>query len=123
MIIELTGVPGSGKSIVFNELRKELDNIIFVTKKSFPLEILFIFSLLFNYSIYKKYIFFIKMIFQSSNSFYHKINILRNTIIKLVLFTKYNDKDGKYLFDEGVSHIPFNIFVDSSSIKHCKSLP
>ncbi|PNX50180.1 MAG: hypothetical protein BV458_13690 [Thermoplasmata archaeon M9B2D] len=49
---------------------------------------------------------------QSTNALFHKINILRNTLKKLVIYRYISDRNERFLIDEGVSHIPFTVFVD-----------
>jgi len=127
MIIELTGIPGAGKSTVLESLKSLEENRGFVfniqdyiVRKSFlPLrgkvgyEIILlghIFLLKSEEWKVLKYAFL--RVMKSSNSFFHKINILRNIVKKLIIHRYIQDKDEVFFIDEGISHIPFNIFVD-----------
>lgn len=111
----MTGVPGSGKSTIFNELikRKNTD-VVFVTNKFNILRDLYFFYIfLYKFKQTHKYFFLCKIIFQTNNSLWHKINIMRNSIKKIAKYYLYKDKKGIYVFDEGVSHMVFNVFVDN----------
>jgi len=121
MLIEITGAPGSGKSSICRIIGKKLDNVIFVSRYNNILyEIMHLAFYLSNYENNKKYNIIFSLILKSNNTVFHKLNIIRNVIKKLSINAMLKPKKEIYLFDEGVSHIPFNIFVDSSSIKHCK---
>lgn len=119
MIIEFTGVPGSGKSTIFKELQNSSNlKVSFVENKSniFYDVYLFIYFMFNIFDTYR-YIFVLKKIFTTKNSLFHKLNICRNIIKKISKFYIYKNKEGVYIIDEGISHIPFNLFVDSSNSK------
>ena len=116
MIVEFSGVPGSGKSTVVQKIKDErifLQKAIFVDNKfSFLKDMFYIFYFLYIFQPQYKKLF--SLIHRSDNSFLHKINLLRNVIKKISRYFFYSRKKEIYIFDEGVSHIIFNIFVDSS---------
>ena len=123
MIIELTGIPGSGKSTILNELRIVLENekYIFDIQKY----ILGFNGNIFFYDVYLILNFFrltvrdwrllgkiLNIICHSKNSFFHKVNIFRNSYKKLVIYNIIKHKKEIFFIDEGVTHIPFTLFVD-----------
>jgi dephospho-CoA kinase len=125
MIIELTGIPGSGKSTILKKLEHELkDNIYIFDIKKYILGFsanTFVFDivLLLNFFRLKNSDWnSLKKIFEivkaSGNSFFHKINILRNSYKKFVIYRMINKRNKIFFIDEGVSHIPFTVFVDIS---------
>ena len=117
MIVEFSGLPGSGKSTIYNELNKNISNVTFILNNKFNIinEIyLFIFFLLNIFKTYK-YIYLFKIVVKSENSLFDKFNIIRNIIKKISKFLIYKNQKGVFVFDEGISHIVFNLFVDSSS--------
>jgi broad-specificity NMP kinase len=117
MIIEVTGVPGSGKSTIYSKITGgDFSNITFIQNKFNILNELFLFFFFF-YKILQTYRYFaiLILIFKTNNSFFHKVNILRNIMKKISKYMLYSNKKKIYLFDEGISHIPFNLFVDNSN--------
>ncbi|PNX52068.1 MAG: hypothetical protein BV458_10680 [Thermoplasmata archaeon M9B2D] len=127
MIIELTGVPGAGKSTVLEKLKKskETQGTIFDIQKyvlersilplkgkaAYELALLsHIFLLTSADRRLLKNVF--SLVRNSSNSLFHKANILRNTLKKLIIYRYIADREERFLIDEGVSHIPFTVFVD-----------
>jgi dephospho-CoA kinase len=127
MIIELTGIPGAGKSTVLNSLINSSNKhkYIFDIKKyilrnwifSINSTIFYDFVLFTKIFLLKrsdidmlKYIFYI--IRNSKNTLFHKINILRNILKKIIIYRFIENKNEIFFIDEGVSHIPFNVFVD-----------
>lgn len=127
MIIEFTGIPGSGKSTILATLKKEVTNKKFIFDiKKYLLgfqgnTFLFDFYLLINiYRIEKEDIGLLKIIFKivskSKNPFFHKINILRNSYKKIVINALIKNKDEVFFIDEGLYHIPFTLFVDEDEI-------
>jgi broad-specificity NMP kinase len=116
MLIEITGVPGSGKSSIYNALENEINDIIFISNKKegvfYELKLLIYY--VFNFHFTNRYNILFKTIMESNNTLYHKINITRNLIKKISLYMFFKNRKGVFIFDEGVSHIPFNLFVDSS---------
>ena len=123
MIIEITGVPGSGKSELYNLLKKNQTLFKFPSDKNknifFEFKLLLFF--IYNYSLMNNFKSIFKSIFKSKNSLFHRLNILRNTIKKFSLFHYYHRKDGVYIIDEGISHLPFSLFVDSYKKRILKS--
>lgn len=127
MIIELTGIPGAGKSTIIESLKNSseakefifdiqsylLDRAFLPLKGKIGYELLlltYIFLLKRRDWYLFKYVFsFVK---NSGNSFFHKINILRNTLKKLIIYRYIKNSNKVFFIDEGVSHIPFNVFVD-----------
>ena len=127
MIVELTGIPGAGKSTVLESLKSLHEKPLFVfnirdyiVRKSFlPLGGKVGYDLVLlghvfllgseEWSVLKSAFLYVK---KSSNSFFHKINILRNILKKLIIHRYIEDRDEVFFIDEGISHIPFNIFVD-----------
>ena len=131
MIVELTGIPGAGKSTVLESLKALEKNPHFVFNirdyimgKSFlPLRGKVGYDLVLLGHIYilgseewqvLKYAF--SYVKRSSNSFFHKMNILRNILKKLIIHRYIEDRDEVFFIDEGISHIPFNIFVDVGDV-------
>lgn len=117
MIIEITGVPGSGKSTLYNKvIDSNFENIKFIQNNFNIWSELFLFFFFF-FKIFQTYKYFslLVFIFKTNNSLFHKVNILRNIIKKISKYFLYKNKKGIYVFDEGISHIPFNLFVDNSS--------
>ena len=131
MIVELTGIPGAGKSTVLESLKLLQENPLFVfdiqdyiMRKSFlPLggKVGYDLLLLRHVFLLKsedmrvlKYAF--SYIKRSMNSLLHKMNILRNILKKLIIYRYIKDRDEVFFIDEGISHIPFNIFVDVGDV-------
>jgi len=127
MIIELTGVPGAGKSTILERLKKakETQGTIFDVQKYvlersiLPLKgkvgyEVALFSHIFLLTSADRHL--LKTVFslvrKSSNSLFHKANILRNTLKKLIIYRYIADRKERFLIDEGVSHIPLTVFVD-----------
>ena len=128
MIIEFTGIPGSGKSTVLKELAKifrEEKRYIFDIQKYFlgfktPFFIFdfYLFSKFFILNNKDKEILKLSfnIIMKSNNSFFHKINILRNVYKRLIVFRLVEkEKNRVFFIDEGIYHIPFTLFVDGKS--------
>jgi hypothetical protein len=132
LIIELTGVPCSGKSYLKNSLKSKLsdmDDVLFFKDR-------LVFSVFCNKTIGK----YINVFFQNtllflysfSNvkstisvmqlslnaillnvGFLNKLNLIRNLILKFGRFNyvTIHFKGKTIFFDEGISHIPFNFLV------------
>ena len=130
MIIELTGIPGAGKSTIIkliSELELRYPLILSVEKyiknKFFiklPGTIGFDIILLLNFYKLKKkdYILLSKslsILINGNNLVKHKINIFRNIFKKLVMNRFIQNKKDIFLVDEGLSHIPMSLFVDINS--------
>ena len=134
MIIELTGIPGSGKSTILKKLKEELkdEKYIFDVKKYILRfsgnTIIFDIILLVNFFRLTKAdrealskIF--KILKKSKNSIFHKINILRNSYKKFIIYRMLDKIDNRIFFiDEGISHIPFTLFVDISKSINIKEI-
>ena len=131
MIIELTGIPGAGKSTVINTLIREVPNkkYIFDVKKyilqnwifSIDNVIFYDFILLTKlFLLTKEDIYLLKYIFMiiknSHNSFFHKVNIIRNTLKKILIYRYIKNKEDIFFIDEGVTHIAFTVFVDIGKV-------
>ena len=115
MIIEFSGIPASGKSTIINTLKNNTNykfnvfNINDVLLFDIIL-LLNLFRLKFDdYKIIKKSFDIVK---NSKNSFFHKINIMRNVIKKFVIYRIIEKKKDIYIIDEGIIHLPFILFVD-----------
>ena len=120
MIIEFTGIPGSGKSFLSKKFSDRLITNHYLVKKNkynffLNLELLFRFTKLILQG--NANLFLIKYIFFSKNSFKIKLKLAYNTIKKICLFDKYNKANGIFIFDEGVTHIPFNLLISRSNEK------
>jgi thymidylate kinase len=134
MIIELTGIPGAGKSTILKNLKSELNDkkYIFDVKKYIlgfsGNTFVFDMVLLVNFfrltkddrkSLSKIF----KILKQSKNSTFHKINILRNSYKKFIVYRMLSEIDNRIFFiDEGISHIPFTLFVDISKSINIKEI-
>jgi len=127
MTIELTGIPGAGKSTVLDSLKELQDRKGFVFdiqrymlgKTFLPIrgkigyELVLLTQILLlkkkDWYLLKHVFLFVK---SSGNSLFHKMNILRNTLKKLIIYRYIKDKNEVFFIDEGISHIPFTVFVD-----------
>jgi len=116
MIIEFSGIPASGKSTIISKLKEEKIDVnfnIFKTNNIFFIDFLLLLNIFklkkIDLEIIKKAYRIIK---RSNNSFFHKINILRNVIKKFIIYRLVSQSKKKYIIDEGVYHIPFILFVD-----------
>jgi len=127
MIVELTGIPGAGKSTVIQSLIDSMDNTkyIFDVRKyildQYKIHLdktyLYDFILLLNILKLKKEDLRIirdsaKIVLDGNNKLFHKINILRNIIKKFIIYRYIQNKEEVFFIDEGITHIAFNIFVD-----------
>jgi dephospho-CoA kinase len=127
MIIEFTGAPGAGKSLIINMLlKKHTTNHLVIDIESYIQKLFFIslpgtigydITLLFNFYRlkYPDYILILKSIIQlyeNKNILRHKINIFRNIFKKLVINRILLSKNECFIVDEGISHIPISLFVD-----------
>ena len=140
MIIELTGIPGVGKTVIFGKLKEQLKEngkFVFSVKgkilESFGLRfsdgnligdilfdgflfLIFLWNRQWNSSVTRNVF---KTVFEGKNSIFFKINILRNVMKKISvnLFCENNKKFHglTFIIDEGVTHIPFNLFADSGA--------
>ena len=127
MIIELSGIPGAGKSTVIKSLIDSMDNTkyIFDVRKyilnQYKIHLdktyLYDFILLLNILKLKKEDLRIirdsaKIVLNGNNKLFHKINILRNIMKKFIIYRYIQNKEEVFFIDEGITHIAFNIFVD-----------
>jgi len=127
MIIELSGIPGAGKSTVIKSLIDSMDNTkyIFDVRKyilnQYKIHLdktyLYDFILLLNILKLKKEDLRIirdsaKIVLNGNNKLFHKINILRNIMKKFIIYRYIQNKEKVFFIDEGITHIAFNIFVD-----------
>ena len=119
MIVEITGVPCSGKSYFIDRISNNLNSKIKVVKwNNYNLINVFLIFVGYSYLLInnKGYTIFIKYILKKKIPFFDKIKLSFNVIKKITLNWIYSFDDSKiYLFDEGLTHIPFNILVDSYS--------
>ena len=129
MIIELTGIPGAGKSTIIEKLKKHsfkqeiiFDIEKFVCIKSFrigkgklPYDLI-IFSkiILLNKQDLKFLKLSIKHLKKCGHNWFTKINISRNILKKLILHRFLLKFNKIFIVDEGLSHIPLSLFVDVS---------
>ena len=122
MIVEVTGIPCSGKSYYLNYLSVEYNCVVldkqfinnFLHISCLPCPVSFIireFYHLFtgitklNFYTIK---FLLKYLFYSKWSFYRKVNVFRNVVKKYSLhYIVYKNEDIDFIVDEGVCHIPF----------------
>jgi len=123
MIIEFTGIPGSGKSTILKRLEGDLSNekYVFNIKRYIigfdaPTVVYDLYLLFFCFRLSKHDIEFlseiVNIVLKSKNSFFHKVNIIRNSYKKIVINKILQNKDKVFFIDEGISHIPFTLFVD-----------
>jgi GTPase SAR1 family protein len=129
MIIEFTGIPGSGKSTIIEKLKKHsfkqeiiFDIEKFVCLKSFrigkgklPYDLI-VFSkiILLNKQDLKFLKLSIKHLKKCGHNWFTKINIFRNILKKLILHRFLLKFNKIFIVDEGLSHIPLSLFVDVS---------
>ena len=135
IIIELTGVPGAGKSTFCNSISS--DNILLfsdeIVLRSFMngafhssklAKVILILFCLKNFSYYSTYIrtafnFILKM----RSSLYKKLSLFVNIMLKIGRYeyaTQYLSEE-IILFDEGISHGIFNL-TDYNRMLHCEDL-
>jgi hypothetical protein len=137
MIIEITGIPGSGKSTVIEALRKNNINekIIFDVRnfilKKYNLKtsslllydcILFLNLFKLKFSDWRLFLFILALIYRSANTKFNKLNILRNFFKKITIFRCIENEPFIFFVDEGLCHLPFNIFVDEKDLFDFKEL-
>ena len=130
MIIELTGLPGVGKSTILKGIKEyEFKEAIVFDVENFIKNIsLFKLNGTIGYDIilllkfYKLEKIDCKILLKSliilksnKNSFKYKVNIYRNILKKLIIFRILKNKEEIFLVDEGVSHIGMSLFVDIKS--------
>lgn len=128
MIIEVSGIPGVGKSTVIKELilRSNDKNLIFnfeefiLNKRIIKCNNILLFDIyIFSkfYLLKKKDILILKKSLQyikkSDNTFFNKLNIIRNIVKKIIIYRYTINHKRTFVLDESVSHILFNLFVDN----------
>ena len=117
MIIEFTGTPCSGKSFIIGKLEKKNDFSFKLVNKS-KYDVFFNLFLIYKYLhlllVGKAHLFIIRWVLFSKNNFFIKLRLIYNVIKKLVLYWTYENKDGIYIFDEGISHVVFNVLIDQT---------
>lgn len=145
MIIELTGIPGAGKSTFIKELEKtgNASNTVTQIEKFIRKKALFVFPGVIGFDSYLVGNLFtlkakdigvlksaFRIVMKSQNNGFSKANILRNIYKKLVIYRILSKYDHTFIVDEGISHIPMSLFVDIDSkinenqVKlFCKKLP
>lgn len=137
MIIELTGIPGAGKSSILEKIgkycsQKEVITDIekFIFNKSFKSRrfILFYDLLILSklYLLTKKDLivlkFSIKTLIKSGNNLFTIANIFRNHL-KIIIEHRFLLKfDKTFIIDEGYFHISLSLFVDVSKDIDSKAL-
>jgi len=115
MIVEFTGVPCSGKSFIIKRLISELDipfKLVYWSKYNPFYNLSLFIRYIYLFTIGKGYFFILKWVFFSQNKLTTKFRLIYNIVKKIDLYWQYNKKDGLYIFDEGISHIIFNVFVN-----------
>ena len=130
MIVELTGIPASGKSSVIEEISKleykktvifDIENYIKrVSLMYLPFKIGYDITLLFyffrlNVTDYRLLLESFKILIKQAGEKSEKINIYRNIYKKLVINRILQNKEEIFIIDEGVSHIPMSLFVNTNS--------
>jgi broad-specificity NMP kinase len=129
MIIEVSGIPGVGKSSVIEKLieENESSNVIFDVKEYILKNCFFTFKNVFFYDLILFLSFFLLkwkdviviyysciFIIKDDNSIFNKFNILRNIIKKMIIHRYAISKDKIFFIDEGITHILFNLFVGNT---------
>ena len=137
MIIEITGIPGSGKSTVIEALRKNnINEKIIFDVRSFILKkynlktsslLLYDCILFFNlfklkYRDWRLFLFILALTYRSTNTKFNKLNILRNFFKKIIIFRCIEKEPFVFFVDEGLCHLPLNIFVDEKGCFDFKEL-
>lgn len=127
MIVELTGIPGAGKSTLLASLQKIENRTPFVfdiqrfilNNSWLPFNGKIAYEVILYFKVYTlrsaditllKNVFFLMK--NSGNSLFSKLNILRNTLKKILIFNAINNRKEIFFIDEGIAHIPFTLFVD-----------
>lgn len=132
-IIEITGMPCCGKTTIINEIKDDLDHSVIiysdrlilslVLKQYMPSSLIEIISKIFLLVYLLRHIMtywaiiknILPYIYRMKNSFYEKLYLFVNILVKLARYdfvkNKYKNKfkNKIVLFDEGLSHIVFNL--------------
>lgn len=131
MIFEITGMPGSGKSTIIKKLSKinNDDNFVFDIQDFISNKILGFRTnlLLYDLLLLSKFYLLdkndlkvltssVQVLKSNTNSFFIKINIIRNIYKKLIINRFLANYNNFFIVDEGVSHIPVTLFVDLHKI-------
>jgi hypothetical protein len=105
-MIEVTGAPGSGKTTLFSQSRSLP---IFIFPLIMPVFLIFIFFLKpkIIFYLFKNSFYLNRPLFQRFAFFYFCIN-------KIFKFYLYKNRRNEVI-DEGISHIPFNLEMESES--------
>ena len=127
MIVELTGLPGSGKSYILSKMKEvELKDLNLVTDIPFFLlgkctgargnwliYELFLLSqfLRLKLSDWRIVLESIRFLRMGSEGFLTRCNILRNILKKLITYRLLEHTSEIVIVDEGISHIPMSLFV------------
>ena len=139
MITEFTGLPGSGKTTLISEIKQlaqQQDKSILFAKDEIlkgarvgffkhnqlfagiALDTILLFVFVANYTRYK-HIFRLarRYVNTSGQALFCRLNLIRNIIKKLSIYhyCQHRFCDQNLLIDEGLYHMAFNIFVDSSA--------
>lgn len=133
-IIEITGSPCSGKSTILKSINVLDSNISFrriygnpyARSNVFYLNVQKLFFCLLGLyetsNPLKKFL--LRKIYSSESRFIHQLRLIFHTFLKLgrqsYLLKKPSDEN--ILIDEGISHIPFNLFLTESDISKYLSL-
>lgn len=128
MIVELTGIPGAGKSTVIRAMRDRYpDMVTDIDRFATGISVIGGVSRLFaDFRILMKWRRLTKedtkllretrrILAKSGIPFVQKANIYRNVLKKLVLFRILQKEKGIFVVDEGVTHIPMSLFVDGKT--------
>lgn len=128
MILEVSGMPGVGKSTVIKKLLSEsnindksivfdIREYILKNKKVIFDSILYYDFIILSkiYLLKKKDLFILRkslpLTIRSENTFLNKINILRNVLKKIIIYRYAINKKQIFIIDESITHILFNLFV------------
>jgi hypothetical protein len=133
-IIEITGSPCSGKSTLLKNINV-LDNNIslhtvygnpYAKNKLFYLNVQKLFFCLLGLCVTSNQLkkFLLGKIYSSESRFFHRLRLVFHTFLKLgrqsYLLKKTSEMN--ILIDEGISHIPFNLFLTEHDISKYLSL-
>ncbi|EGQ7950904.1 hypothetical protein M2G93_13245 [Vibrio vulnificus] len=103
-MLEVTGVPCSGKSYILNS-KFSCDNVL---NKHLAIKLVSLCCAFLELK-YTEIGRIIKMVFKEQCSFLYKLKLLFNVLSKFGVYYLYRNKS--IIIDEGISHIPFNLLT------------